>query len=53
VYTGDQDDAERILFFCTDPPLNEIGIRFEPDDDGIYQMTLGGGVEEYAFERLE
>lgn len=47
--TGDEDV---IAFLLYDPPLNGLGVRFEPDDAGVYQMTLGQGVNEYAFERV-
>jgi hypothetical protein len=39
-------------FLLFDPPVTGLGVRFEPDDKGVYQMTLGSGVNEYAFERV-
>jgi CubicO group peptidase (beta-lactamase class C family) len=56
LYTPDEGQAEdrtAVSFLCYDPPLTGTEIRFEADDAGIYQMTLGGGVNEYVFERLE
>jgi CubicO group peptidase (beta-lactamase class C family) len=54
LYTDDDEaEDEAVDFLLYEPPLNGLGISFEPDDDGIYQMTLGGGVNEYAFERVE
>lgn len=54
-YTGDElaDDEETIRFLLYDPPLNGLGVRFEPNDTGIYQMILGEGVLEYTFRRVE
>jgi CubicO group peptidase (beta-lactamase class C family) len=55
LYSADEENAgdeEAVVFLLYDPPLNGLGVRFEPDDDGVYQMTLGGGVNEYAFERV-
>jgi CubicO group peptidase (beta-lactamase class C family) len=56
LYTGDEENAEdeaAVVFLLYDPPLNGLGVRFEPDADGVYQMTLGGGVNKYTFERVE
>ena len=47
------DDEETITFMLYDPPLNGLGVRFERDEAGIYQMILGGGVAEYPFERVD
>jgi len=55
VYTGDEkvgDHEDALGFLLFDPPINGLGVRFEPDEAGVYQMTLGGGVNEYAFERV-
>ncbi len=54
LYIDDEEEEEEtVIFLLYEPPLNGLGIRFEPDENGIYQMTLGGGVNEYAFERTE
>jgi CubicO group peptidase (beta-lactamase class C family) len=56
LYTTDEEKAEEekaVVFLLYDPPLNGLSIRFEPDGGGVYQMTLGGGVNEYTFERVE
>jgi CubicO group peptidase (beta-lactamase class C family) len=56
LYTPDEGKAEgeaTVSFLLYDPPLTGLGVRFEPDDDGVYQMALGEGVNEYAFERVK
>jgi hypothetical protein len=56
LYTADDEKAEEeeaAVFLLYDPPLSGLIIRFEPDDEGVYQLTLGGGVNEYTFERVE
>ncbi|MFO7321725.1 MAG: serine hydrolase domain-containing protein [Chloroflexota bacterium] len=49
----EQADDDSVTFVLYDPPLNGLSLTFEPDDEGVYQMTLGSGATEYAFERLE
>ncbi len=54
LYTPDQSEGEAtISFVFYNPPMAGSGVRFEPDDEGVYQMTLGNGVNEYIFERIE
>ncbi len=55
LYTAGEEqaaDEAAVIFLFYDPPLTGSGVRFEPDNDGVYQMTLGDGVNEYAFERV-
>lgn len=40
-------------FVLYDPPLNGLAVRFEEDDEGVYQMTVGEGLLEYEFERVD
>lgn len=47
----DEPDTDTIRFLLYDPPLNGLGVRFEPDDSGEYRMIVGEGVNEYVFER--
>lgn len=55
VYTAESvDDAEDTeTFILYEPPLNGLEVSFAPDGSGVYQMTVGSGVTEYAFERVE
>lgn len=54
LYTGEEDeDEDMIVFLLYDPPINGLAVRFEPDDTGEYQMLVGEGVVEYAFERVD
>lgn len=53
-YAADENDAEETIdFLLYDPPLNGLNVSFAPDDDDVYQMTLGGGINEYVFHRAE
>lgn len=54
-YTGEEQaaDEESVTFIIYDPPLAGSSLSFTPDEDGVYQMTLGEGVNEYVFERVE
>lgn len=49
----EDDEPGDIEFVLYDPPLNGLSVRFEEDDTGIYQMTVGEGLLEYEFERVE
>ena len=53
LYTAEDQAADEgtATFIFYDPPLTGSSLRFEPDADGVYQLTLGEGVNEYAFER--
>lgn len=55
VDTADENQTEdkaAVNFLLFDPPMARSPVRFEADDAGVYQMTLGGGVYEYKFERI-
>ncbi|NLX09549.1 MAG: beta-lactamase family protein [Chloroflexi bacterium] len=51
--TEEAGDTGEISFLFYDPPLTGTGITFEQDDAGVWQITLGGGLTEYIFERVE
>lgn len=54
LYTAEDQtiDEGTVTFLFYDPPLTGSSLRFEPDADGVYQLTLGEGVNEYTFERV-
>jgi len=49
----DEPDTDTVRFLLYDPPLNGLGVRFEPGEDGAYRMIVGEGANEYPFERVE
>jgi hypothetical protein len=51
-YEGMAEGETAVNFLLYDPPMTGSPVRFEPDVNGVYQMILGGGVYEYAFERI-
>jgi len=55
LYTDEEQaaDEESVTFIIYDPPLTGSSLSFAPDEEGVYQLTLGEGVNEYVFERVE